>query len=135
MASEASASKLEQERAWAQKSGWNRVGVQTISVKVSLSDGEKIHLGQSSAANQQKIQGLKERKKAHADMIKADIEMLEGEIFLNSRVLNQGYREEDQEHSVFFDPHANQRVFVDIETGEEIARQPAAPEDRQLRIV
>ncbi len=127
-------SSVDQERAVANANGWSRLGTENINVKIKLHDDEKIASSEIIAHNEVKIIELNEKKKVFNDEIKAQISELRDQIMNHACEINLGYREERQAHPAFYDHKSNERVFVDLKTGEIVAREKARPEDRQLRI-
>lgn len=125
---------IEKERQYAKSSGCSRIGIQEIKVRVPLTYEEKINSGEIIASNEMNIIKLNEQKKVFNDEIKAQVSDLREEITLLSMELDQGYRNEYQKLPTFYDHEANERIYLNMDTGEIVAREKARPEDRQLRM-
>lgn len=126
--------RLEKERQIALQNGWTRLGTHGVNVRVPLSSEEKIISGEAIASNEMKIKNLNEQKKVFNAEIKSQVSELREDIMINSMQLDLGYRDEFQNHPAFYDHQNNERIYLDVDTGEILAREKARPEDRQLRI-
>lgn len=122
----------ERELLFAKKTGWHRLGVMETDVKIKLSDAEKMLVGAEQAEALLAIRGMEEEKKEFDAAIKGRIQEKETFAHDTALLLKAGYRIERKPLPCFVDPKKRQRVFVDVDTGEEVSREPMHSGDMQL---
>lgn len=125
---------VEMEQQLAKKKGWHRLGVQNVDIKIPLTDPEKLELGEKQSDALMQMQQLESEKKEYDDDMKGQIKQLQNEAYEAARELKYGHKTINRDLPCFLDNDAQERVYVDLETGEELRREPMRVEDRQMRL-
>lgn len=125
---------VEKEQQIAKKKGWHRLGVQNVNVILPLTNAEKLGLGEKQSNALMQMQQLEWEKKEYDDDMKGQIKQLQNDAFDAARELKHGHKIINSDLSCFLDNETQERVYIDLETDEEVKREPMRDEDRQMRL-
>lgn len=123
---------VENEQNLARDRGWHRLGVKNVDVKVGLTNAEKLELGEKQSESLMQMQKLELEKKEFDDDMKSQIKQLHNDAYEAARDLKLGYKIRNLDLPCFLDNAEQERVYIDLETGEEMKREPMQDGDRQL---
>lgn len=124
----------QKEVAFAKSQGLQRIGTFEIDVKEDLKDEEKLSVGKAHCDLVVEIESLQLEKKEFDDGIKGKIKDKAAEARDMAKLIHNGYRIERRSYPCFLDSKKKERVYVDLDTGEEIKREPMHEEDRQMNL-
>lgn len=125
---------IEREQDIAKANKWTRLGNAEVEVWQPLTDSDRADLAEVQSECLHQISELRDRRAVFVKQNKADVEKIQGALSEAADQVRMGGKHVEKILPCFYDPSAHQRVFIDPETGEEVARKKATEEDRQLRI-
>jgi len=123
---------IEKEQELAHERGWHRLGIKSVDVKVALTNAEKLELGERQSDSLMQMQKLELEKKEFDDDIKGQIKQLHNNAFEAAKDLKLGHKIQNLDLPCFVDSDQQERVYVNLETEEEMKREPMQEGDRQL---
>jgi len=104
------------------------------TLKVDLTDAERLDLGRRLALEQQHLAESEDRKAEVAAAIKAEIESHEKTINLLSRTLNHGYDYREVECEVHLDFNSNRVAVARTDNGEVVEERAMTADERQREL-
>ncbi len=119
----------------AKENGYHRIGKFDVSVKKVLTSDEKIELSKKHCELIFETEDLLTKKKRFDDSIKGEIAVKAQESREAARMIYDGYKFETVNLPCFLDTEQQERVYIDTDTGEEIAREPMREEDKQAELI
>lgn len=122
----------EQEQTLAKENGWHRLGMKNVDVRIPLTNAEKLQHGERQSEALMQIQKLELEKKEFDGEINGQMKQLQNDAYESARALKLAHKIENRDLPCFLDHQTQERVYVDLETGEEMKREPMQNEDRQL---
>lgn len=114
--------------------GWNFLGEKEVTLKLDLSDEEKLDLGERQCQAVMRMKDLQEQKKAFNDAIKDQLNELFEELKDAASILKVGKKVRTLVMPCFYDPINEQRIFVDPNSLEVVERRACESGDRQISI-
>jgi len=125
---------LEKEQEITRSNNWHRLGRMLVDVKVPLTDSEKLQIGEVQSKALMNVEKFKMQKKQFDDELNTQIKQSEHEAYDAASALQRGYRTEEKEVPCFLDLENKERVYFDVDTGEEVKREPMHHDDRQISL-
>ena len=120
---------------YAARNGFYPLGSQEVEVQIPLSESEKVELGKGQSESLCEIDRLEAEFAKVKQDYKAKIDTHQVIIRKTSVVIRRGHKIEKKELPAFLDPKQNQKVWVDLNTGEIIERAAATEYDRQGALI
>lgn len=114
--------------------GWHKIGDIETDCKINLKDSEKIEIGSTLSEALHSIGELEQKKSDYDKSIKGQIAAHSDEAHQKAKLLKDGFRTERLRLPCFIDVKNQERVYIDLGTGEEMNREQMHPEDRQLML-
>lgn len=119
---------------YGKENGLHYLGEFDVDVKMTIGKDEKIAMAESHCAFLWQVEALQLTKKEQNKGINDEIKRQSEEAREVAKLIRNGYRIERRTLPCYLDTERGQRVFVDMDTGEELAREPMRDDDRQLKL-
>ena len=117
----------------AMRKGWHPLGEKRVNVKKTLTNVEKLELGEKQSEALTMVETLTIDKAKSAKRFDAQIKALNSEALSMAKDLKNGFVYEEKVLPAYYDHTTKERVFID-ELGYEVHREPAHIGDEQGKL-
>lgn len=126
---------LKEQKEFAMRNGWARIGIQECEVEVPLNNDEKLEFGKSIAESNVGIQMLEDELSEIKGEYKNKIDAHKIIIKQGSEILKAGKRPLKRNLPCFLDSRTRERIYIDEDTGEMIMKTRAEEGDFQEKLI
>lgn len=111
--------------------GIRYLGKNEVDLEVALTDEDRIQFGREQANALYEAAQVEARLKDVNSKLKSEMQSAFRLANALAQLIHFGKKNVKEHHHCFYDPRRLERVYIDLETGEEVARKPASHEDAQ----
>lgn len=113
-------------------SGYRFLGDFDIELEVELTDKELIEVSNAQSRALEEIRKIERQLKDISDKMKGQIKGLNSDVYRAVRMITTGKKTKTETFPCFYCPKEGERLYMNVDTGEEIMRTKAEANDAQV---